>query len=71
MDGMYLFVIRPRVKNAPFHRGRGDDHGGACFVLPMAMYPVRVLKVCSFCYTVVPSGAPPPLSKTGACMIVV
>ena len=32
--GMYLSVIRPRVKNAPFQRGR-DDHGGACLVLPM------------------------------------
>ena len=63
--GMYRSVIRPYVKNPPFHRGRGDDHVGACFVLPMAMYPVRVLGVCSLCYIVVPAiwGALPPLSK--------
>ena len=33
--GMYLFVVRPSVKNTPFHRGGEDDHGGACFTLPM------------------------------------
>ena len=51
-DVMYPSVIHPNVENAPFHDRGEDDHGGACFVLPMVcicesphgMFLVRVIK---------------------------
>ena len=64
--GMYLIVIRTSVKNAQFHGG--DNHGGACFVLPMICILGKSSWSCSLCvlsYIVVPTIWPRPLSRTG------
>ena len=54
---MYLTVIHPGDKNAAFHRGGGYDHGG----MYQMMSAARFFKVCSLCYSVVPTtlGVPP------------
>ena len=62
---MYLTVIHPTVKNAPFHRGGGYDHGGMYQIMSAA----RVLKVCSLCYSVVPTiWGVPPLTTQNWCI---
>ena len=69
---VYLSVVHPGVKNAPFHSRGGGDHGCTGLInhsgMYQRMYAARVLNICSLCYSAVPTigGVPPSPRKTGA-----
>ena len=54
----------PQCQERSIPQGGGYDHGGMYQIMSAA----RVLKVCSLCYSVLPTiwGVPPSPRKTGA-----